>query len=96
MTAISADPPIRRFFGTGDAHSLKSFRGNTSSSLKSNSLKTRKSMNLLMPSLLGFKRGDQKQCPDLNFVNSVKRPEEFYVSPSAPPAVEVKAEETDR
>jgi hypothetical protein len=64
--AKSANPPVRRFFG--DARSLKSFRDNTPSIPPSEvkSLKTKKSLNLLMPSILGLKRSAQKGSPDVN------------------------------
>jgi hypothetical protein len=89
MAAMTANPPVRQLFGQPDAHSLKSFGANSpswnpSSSLKANSLKTRKSLNILMPSLLGSKRGAQKGSPDVN--SGVGR-EEINVNAGDPPAV---------
>jgi hypothetical protein len=58
MATIS-NPPVRRF---GDARSLKSLPSAAPSDVKS--LKSTKSLNLLMPSILGLKRV-QKGSPDV-------------------------------
>ncbi|KAG5650325.1 hypothetical protein H0H81_012622 [Sphagnurus paluster] len=78
--------PPRRFFG--DVASLKSYNGNGSSSnapsLKTSSLKTRKTMVLNMPSLLGRRRWSQSGDAPKELARGGIKTKDSNVSPLKP------------